>query len=310
MYKSKLLIITVLLFSSFIFSQHTKPVLSVTIDDPSVDSVLTNDWRYKDNAILNTLDKHGIKAALFVCGKRINNPAGSELLAKWDKKNHLICNHSYSHSYFHSDKISLADFRNDFLKCDTVINLYKNFTKLFRYPYLKEGNATGKRDGFRNFLTELNYKPGYVSIDASDWYFDQRLIDTLAVNPDADITPFKEYYLKHIYQRAVYYNNLANELTGRNIPHTLLLHHNLINALFLDDLLNMFSEKGWDIVNAKDAFSDEIYNLYPDILPAGESLIWALAKQSGKYESVLRYPGEDSEYEENDFNIFLNTLKK
>ena len=31
--------------------------------------------------------------------------------------------------------------------------------------------------------------------------------------------------------------------------------------------------------------------------PAGESLVWALAKETGKFESILRYPGEDDVYE-------------
>ncbi len=32
-------------------------------------------------------------------------------------------------------------------------------------------------------------------------------------------------------------------------------------------------------------------------LPAGESLLWALAKETGKFENELRYPGEDDVYE-------------
>ena len=32
-------------------------------------------------------------------------------------------------------------------------------------------------------------------------------------------------------------------------------------------------------------------------MPAGESLIWALAKETGRFESSLRYPGEDGGYE-------------
>ena len=31
--------------------------------------------------------------------------------------------------------------------------------------------------------------------------------------------------------------------------------------------------------------------------PSAMSRIWALAKQTGKYENLLRYPGEDGEYE-------------
>jgi hypothetical protein len=32
-------------------------------------------------------------------------------------------------------------------------------------------------------------------------------------------------------------------------------------------------------------------------VPAGESLLWALAKETGKFDSLLRYPGEDDVYE-------------
>jgi hypothetical protein len=35
----------------------------------------------------------------------------------------------------------------------------------------------------------------------------------------------------------------------------------------------------------------------PKTVPAGESLLWALAKETGKFESLLRYPGEDDVYE-------------
>jgi peptidoglycan-N-acetylglucosamine deacetylase len=293
-----------------IFSQEPKRVLSITIDDPTVDSTAMYDWKYKDDGILNTLDKHGIKAALFVCGKRINNAAGSELIQKWDSKGHMICNHSFSHSYFHSSKIALTDYEEDFHACDSIIRRYKNYTKLFRFPYLKEGNTIEKRDGFRNFLSVLNYKNGSVTIDASDWYIDGRIRDTLKTNPNADLRAYRQYYLDHIYNRAMFYDSLAKELTERNIKHTLLLHHNLLNAMFLDDLFNMFKEKGWEIVNASDAFSDEIYNTNPDILPAGESLVWAMAKQTGKYDNILRYPAEDGEYEEEKFNTFLKSYKK
>jgi hypothetical protein len=40
-----------------------------------------------------------------------------------------------------------------------------------------------------------------------------------------------------------------------------------------------------------------VYDRQPKTLPAGETLIWALAKESGKFEKELRYPGEDDIYE-------------
>ena len=97
--------------------------------------------------------------------------------------------------------------------------------------------------------------------------------------------------------RATYYNELAKDLLGRQIKHTLLIHHNLLNALFFNDLINMFKEKGWEFVDVSEAYQDEIYSKFPNTLPAGESIIWSLAKESCKYDSLLRYPGEDERYE-------------
>jgi len=35
----------------------------------------------------------------------------------------------------------------------------------------------------------------------------------------------------------------------------------------------------------------------PDVLPAGQSLVWSMAKADGRFENLLRYPGEDGDYE-------------
>jgi len=70
-----------------------------------------------------------------------------------------------------------------------------------------------------------------------------------------------------------------------------------VNALFVDDLIAMFATRGWRPVDAEYAYRDPLYDRQPKILPAGESLIWALAKETGRFESELRYPGEDDVYE-------------
>jgi peptidoglycan/xylan/chitin deacetylase (PgdA/CDA1 family) len=292
-----------------IISSQEKPKVAITIDDPNVNETPLMSWQERNNSILETLKKHNLQAALFVCGKRVLSDSGKTLLQQWNDAGHLICNHSFSHNYYHANAITLQHTIEDFLQCDSIINGYSMYTKLYRYPFLKEGNTLEKRDGFRKFLDEHNYKIGYVSIDASDWYIDGRLIDSLKQNPLLDYTRYKEFYLHHILDRAQYYNNLALEVTGRQITHTLLLHHSLLNALFLDDLIQMFEQNGWEVVNASYAFKDPVFSERPDILPAGESIIWALAKQTGKYDAVLRYPGEDGEYEEAAFNEWMKSIK-
>jgi hypothetical protein len=288
-------LITILSF--FVFSQVNAAEVSFTMDDPEVNDSPIFSVAERNKKILEAFDKHSTKGALFVCGMRVDNPAGKVLLQEWDKKEHLIANHSYSHLYFHSKKLTLDEYSNDFLKVEPLISSLKNFTKLFRFPFLKEGNTVEKRDGMRSVLAKNGYSQGYVTIDASDWYVDSRMRDRLKIDPKADLKPYRDFYLKHMWDRSVFYSDLAKKVYGREIKHTILIHHNLLNALFLDDLMSMYKQKGWKIISAKEAYTDPVFKLEPSVTPAGESIVWASAKESGKFENVLRYPGEDGEYE-------------
>jgi hypothetical protein len=107
----------------------------------------------------------------------------------------------------------------------------------------------------------------------------------------------KEYYLNHLWDRATFYDDLSRKVLGRSVKHTLLIHHNVLNQLFLGNVLDMFKSKGWKLIDGESAFNDPVFSAAPNILPAGESIIWALTKETGKFRDILRYPGEDSEYE-------------
>lgn len=266
--------------------------LSITIDDFNFNTqILSGEER--NNEILKTLASHKIKAAGFVTTKYLSLPGAQEGLTKWSKEGHLIGNHTENH--FSYAKVSFAEYSSDILKADQKLKSFKTFQKLFRYPYLKEGETKDKRDQLQNFLSNEGYKNGAVTIDASDWYVNLRMLEKLKINLDFDKTKYRDFYLKHIWDRAQYYSNLSQETLGRDVKHTLLLHHNLTTALFLNDLINMFKSKGWKVIDATEAFSDPVYNSQPDNIPAGESLIWALAKEKGN--KTLRYPAESDEYE-------------
>ncbi len=306
----KYCIIIPVIFFSFYSITNSKPKLCITFNDPNSGPTPSMDWQTRNESLLKCLSKHGLQAALFVCGKRVDDSTGKRLLEAWDKSGHMICNHSYSHKYYNSPKAVAAEFFGDILKGDSIIRNYRGYTKLFRFPYLKEGAAKENRDFIRENLKKIGYRNGYVSIDASDWFIDGKIIEALQADSSTGLEPYKDYYLAHLLERANYYNGLAIELTGREISHTLLLHHSLLNALYLDDVINMFEKNGWDVIDASEAYKDSVYTLEPDIVPAGESIIWALAKESGKYNATLRYPAEDGTYEEKKLIRFLKNYKK
>jgi hypothetical protein len=205
-------------------------------------------------------------------------------------------NHTYSHQPLFR-KITAAEFEADILQNDGVLRSYSGFRKWFRFPALNEGQTRELRDRFRSFLAKHGYRNGAVTIDASDWYYNQRLLARLKQERGFDVTLYRQPYLDHIWDRAQFYDQLSRDVLGRGVPHTLLIHYNMLNALFLGDLLTMFRSKGWGVIDAEEAFSDEVFTRQPDTVPAGQSLIWALAKETGKFEVRLRYPGEDDVYE-------------
>jgi len=278
-----------------------RPQLAITMDDPTLKLDANLRWLDANSRILKALDSRNVKAALFVCGMRVDEYDGSKLLSAWNQAGHMISNHSYSHLNY-CGRTSYADFAVDFLKNEKIIAPYHNKALLFRYPFLKEGDTADKRDRFRTLLKESGYRVGHVTIDASDWYVNQRMADRLVREPKASIQPYRDYLISHLLDRATFYRQLAIDALGRDIRHTLLIHYNALNALVLPDVMAAFETAGWQWIDASLAFQDEAFRLQPKTLPAGESLVWALAAETGRFKERLRYPGEDDIYEEPKMN--------
>ncbi|HEY0728948.1 MAG TPA: polysaccharide deacetylase family protein [Pyrinomonadaceae bacterium] len=270
------------------------PQFSITMDDFFWQNALKLSGAQRNQAILEALSKHRTKAALFVIGKNIEEDEGKHLLTAWDRAGHLIANHTYSHRNLNAADADVKAYQDDILRAEVLLKDFPRFRKYLRFPFLKEGDTVAKRDAIRAFLAQHNYRNGHVTIDASDWYVEQRMTARLESDPATNLKPYRDFYLEHMWERARYYDKLSQRVLGYQPKHTVLVHFNLLNALFLDDLIAMFKAKGWQPVDAEEAFTDPVFASKPNVIPAGESLIWSLAKEKG---TPLRYPGEDSKYE-------------
>lgn len=269
--------------------------LALTLDDgPQLEDTPRMSPEGRNQALLKALHDAKLQAALFVTTSRgADRPRGFALLREWSAAGHRIGNHTVTHPSI--DKGPLTDFEKEVLDCDLVIDKLPGFFPRFRFPFLKEGKTEAVRDGFRHFLAAHNYNVAEVSIDASDWYYDQRLVGRLREDATADVDDYRRAYVAHLLDRAQYYDNLARRVLGRSPAHVLLTHHSLLNALFLPEVIAAFTAHGWTWVSPETAYADPMYAMRPTILPAGESLVWSLARDNGV--SGLREPGEDSIYE-------------
>ena len=190
------------------------PKFSITMDDFYWQNDVKLTGAERNKSILETLKTHSIKGALFVIGRNVEDEEGRKLLSHWDNQGHLIANHTYSHRNYNSPTADVKTYQEDILKAEALLKQFPGFQKVLRFPFLKEGDTAAKRDALRAFMKEHGYRNGHVTIDASDWYVDQRLTDRLKENPAADVEPYRDYYLAHMWDRASYYEKLAQRVVG------------------------------------------------------------------------------------------------
>lgn len=276
-------------------SSKRAPGIAITVDDFNLADTPPMSGEARDAAIRHALDAYGIKAAGFVAGKYVDGDVSPRVLKAWSDGGHILGNHSFSHRLYSGDDPD--GYMADIMRCEALLTPYAGFRKLFRYPFLAEGRTAEGRDALRRLLREHGYRIGHVTIDTSDWFYASRLQARLKADPAADVAPYRQVYLDHLWDRASYYDGLAQAVFGHSLDHTILLHHNLTTALFLNDALDMFKARGWRLVDAGPAFAQPEFGRAFKTLPSGQSLVWAAAKATGRYDGKLRYPGEDEPYE-------------
>ncbi|WP_342120632.1 polysaccharide deacetylase family protein [Pseudoduganella sp. OTU4001] len=273
--------------------------MAITIDDgPNAGSTPLLSAQQRNQAILDALAKHKVQAALFVTsGYGASTPEGLPLLQAWSTAGHAIGNHTVTHPDL--EKVSLAAYQKEVLECDRLIGTQPGYQKWLRFTYLREGNTPEKIDGMRNFLREHGYRNAHVSVDTSDWRLNEALEQALKKDPKADVSAIRTVYLAHIKQRMLAYRELSQTLQGRDIAQVMLLHHNLINAMWLDDVLAQARAMGWKIITPAEAYTDPVYKLEPVRKASGQSLLLSLGRTLG----LGQMPGGERLVDDGDYEI-------
>ena len=245
--------------------------------------------------ILKHLHDHQIKTIVFPSLIKIGDYQGKQLIQAWGQSGHLIGNHSALHQNLNKENVTVHDYLHSIEQADTVLKTLPNYIRIYRYPFLKEGNSAEKRDAVYHWLEQHQYRIGGVSIDASDWFYNRKYLDYAKQQDQNKLDRLKQAYIAHLLHRADYYDQLAQFTINRSPQHVLLLHVNAINAAFLKDVITAFQQHGWTFISAEHALQDPLYTQHSQNIPAGESVIWSIAKTKGLEN--LRYPAEDAPYE-------------
>ncbi|MEZ5997657.1 MAG: hypothetical protein R3B98_03065 [Hyphomonas sp.] len=188
----------------------------------------------------------------------------------------------------HASAVGAAPFCEDIAKNDTFLSGRAAYRKIFRFPFLDEGNTVEMRDKIRTWLTTNGFRNGAVTIDSQDWSITERLEATLRADPEADVSTYGAFYVEHVVTLAEHYDAVAEALGLSGTPQTLLVHHNILNALFLGDVLDALARKGWHYASAEKTFADPLFDTMPTTLNYGRSLLDVIAEET--HANVPDYP--------------------
>ncbi|MEO8224180.1 MAG: polysaccharide deacetylase family protein, partial [Gammaproteobacteria bacterium] len=237
--------------------------VSLTFDDGlNPDEVpAAREW---NGQILDSLKQADVRAMVFPSLRSVGHGAGRELIAAWSEGGHGVGNHTSKHRSLSSSRVSLSDFIEDVREADQAFRGLASWEPRLRFPFLKEGNTESKRDGIRKWMRDNNYLAAPVSVDTSDWYYNQVFLELVRLGDQARVAKLQEQYVAHLLDRAQYYDQLAVRVLGRSPKHVLLLHVSAINAATLNLVIGAFRQRGWRLVSPAEAFADPLYHEAPD----------------------------------------------
>lgn len=230
--------------------------IAITFDDAPRFARGYLDGPSRAKKLVENLSKANINQAAFFSVSKELNEEGRTRLEIYASAGHLIANHTHSHPDFNST--SFSEYQNDFIQADKRLSKIKHFIKWFRFPYLREGNDFGKRDGMRKTLKETGYINAYITINNYDWYIEDLFQKSLKEGKKIDFEKLKKFYVTVLIEAVEYYDQMAVKLLGRSPKHILLLHETDINALFIADLAKKLRSHDWKIISPKNAYEDEI----------------------------------------------------
>jgi peptidoglycan-N-acetylglucosamine deacetylase len=248
-----LFIAILLLISSHTFAQ-TKEI-AITIDDlPFVGTTHNkpgNLRREKERfmRIVDSLNKHQVTATGFVVAGTIEQDQWS-LLEAFKDTGSVIANHTYTHLNLNTNN---ADrYISDIAKADKVLEPLMSGTKFFRYPYLAEGKGQ-KKEEVRNYLLENKYVIAPVTIDSKDFKFNARLLNVNWRSRQNHIPSIKRQYLNYMWRQTERAERKAGD---KPIKQILLIHANYLNSYAMDDIIQMYKDKGYTFITLEEALED------------------------------------------------------
>ncbi len=276
--------------------------IAVTIDDfpesGDIPSGMTRQGMVRK--IIDTLSENGIVNPYgFANGlSKVYDPDEIPIFKMWLAARHPLGNHTYSH--VNLNQVGVTAFLEDIAKEDQFLaGLHEDSPsgiqrrRVFRYPYMDEGDTLAKRNAVRAYLSKNGYRIAEVTTDYSDWVWNAAYIRCVAKQDEKSIRWLKDHVVDSADRHVHGADSASGYLLNRAIPQILLVHVLAFNSITLDAVLKHLRGEGVQFVSLDEALADPAYSINPNYAyDGGRTFLDQIAESRGL--GIRRF--DDTEY--------------
>jgi peptidoglycan/xylan/chitin deacetylase (PgdA/CDA1 family) len=245
-----------------------RPIL-ITVDDlPLAGSAARGDAaarRAATDALLSALRAHRVPAVAFVIAGNVKTPDDEALLQRWLDEGHEIGSHSNTHPSFTAltTEAYLADVQAAHERLSGFLAPRRRAPRLYRFPYLQEGNTREKVEAMRGWLARAQQRNVPITLDTTDWAFDGPWARAQASGNPAAIDEVRQNYMAAVRLAVTTREAAADAALKRPAPHVLLLHANALGGATWDALFTWLEQRGYRFATADEVLADETFRDLP-----------------------------------------------
>jgi len=213
-------------------------------------------------------------------------PGDKDIFKMWLAAGHPLGNHTYDHANL--NQIGVKAFLEDIAKQDDLLATFGNSPeavrrrRVFRYPFLDEGDTLEKRNAVRKYLSENGYRVAEVTTDYFDWAWNAAF-NRCTIQEDVKSIGWLKDHIGDSADRHLRGSNTVSEyLLNRRVPQIVLIHINAFTAMTLGSILKHWKEQGVQLVSLDETLADPIYQFDPKFAyDGGRTFLAQIAESRG-----------------------------
>jgi len=239
-------------------------------------------------AILTVLKNHRVPVVAFVNEIKLQVPnqveARTAVLKQWVDAGMILGNHTYSHPNFND--LTIKQFEQEIIKGDVItrrlMQSRQPYQLYFRHPMTHTGETQAKKEAIERFLASRGYKVTPHTIENSDFIFNVGYVRALRNKDEELARRLRAEYLSFTIAATAFAEKISAQIFGYEIPQTLLIHANDINAACLDEMLSEFEARGYRFDSLDEVMIEPAYHT-PDkcVTKSGPTWLWRWAYSKG-----------------------------